>query len=98
MNHHDADVTDVFVVLDELDDAQTLEVAKQHEAVGMTVCKIDNEKSVIEGSIVSQKVKELNKVKCVRCVRAGISYTVDYPVGDPRNLDPEDDACDESED
>jgi hypothetical protein len=98
MNHHDADMTDIFVVLEDLNDVETLEVAKQLEAAGMTVRNIDNDNSVIEGSIPSQKVRDLNKVKCVRCVRAGMSYVADYPVGDPRNLDEPDDACDESED
>ncbi|HET6251777.1 MAG TPA: hypothetical protein VFE47_29095 [Tepidisphaeraceae bacterium] len=98
MNHHDGDMTDVFVVLEELTDTQTLEVAGVLEGMGMIVRKIDNDESVIEGSIDSQKVRELNKVKCVRCVRSGLSYAVDYPPGDPRNLDPPDDDCDESED
>ena len=51
MNHHDGDMTDVFVVLEELDDAQTLEIAGILEGMGMIVRKIDNDESVIEGSI-----------------------------------------------
>ena len=98
MNHHDAEVTDVTVVLEELDDAQTQDVVRVLMSHGMTVCNVDNDKSVVEGSIESCKVKELNKVERVRYVRSGMSYTVDYPVGDPRDKDGQVDVCDESED
>ena len=98
MNHHDADMTDVFVVLEELDDPQTLEVVKLLEAAGMTVRNVNNDTSVVEGSIISTKVHGLNKVEKVRCVRSGMTYAVDYPVGDPRDLDGKEDACEDSED
>jgi hypothetical protein len=98
MNHHDAEVTDVTVVLEELDDAQTQDVVKALMLSGMTVCNVDNDKSVVEGSIESCKVRDLHKVERVRYVRSGMSYTVDYPTGDPRDKDGQLDVCDESAD
>jgi hypothetical protein len=98
MNHHDADVTDVVVVLEELDDDQTLEVVKLLEAVGMIVQNVDNENSVVEGSIVSQKVRGLDQVEKVVCVRSVRTYVVDYPPGDPRDLDGPEEVVEDSED
>lgn len=98
MNHHDADVTDVVVVLEELDDAQTREVVKLLEAVGMVVQSVDNDTSVVEGSIVSQKVRGLDKVAKVVCVRSVRTYVVDYPPGDPRDLDGPEELSEDSED
>jgi len=98
MNHHDADMTDVVVVLEDLNDEETCEVVKQLVAYGMTVDSVNNDTSFVEGSIQSQKVHGLNKVPKVRNVRSVRSYTVDYPVGDPRDLDGPEQVCDESED
>ena len=98
MNHQDAQLTDVIIVLEELDDAQTIEVVKTLEAVGLTVNKVDNDESTVEGSIVSHQVHHLSKVPKVTYVRSVMTYTVDYPVGDPRDLDGPEDTCDESED
>ena len=84
MNHHDADVSDVVVVLEDLDDAQTIEVVKLLEAAGMTVGSVDNDESVVEGSIDAAKAHGLKHVANVRYVRNVMTYTVDYPPGDPR--------------
>ena len=93
MNHHDAEVSDIVVVLEELDDAQTLEVVKQLEAAGMTVSNVNNEESVVEGSIEAMKAHGLKHVSQVRYVRTVMTYTVDYPAGDPRDLDGKEDRC-----
>ncbi|HEX4796284.1 MAG TPA: hypothetical protein VH370_21015 [Humisphaera sp.] len=87
MNHRDAEVTDVVVVLDDLDDQQTQEVVGNLKAAGLVVDTIDNEQSTVEGTIESQKVHDLKKVARVRYVRAVMTYTADYPVGDPRDKD-----------
>ena len=98
MNHHDAEITDVVVVLEDLDDAKTQDVVKQLMSTGMTVSGIDNDNSTVEGSIVSEKVHDLKKVANVRYVRSVASYTVDYPPGDPRDLDGPEDAIQDSND
>ena len=99
MNHHDAEVSDVVVVLEELDDAQTQEIVKLLQAAGMTVVKVDNDESVVEGSIEATKAHGLKHVSQVRYVRTVMTYVVDYPVGDPRDLDgPEADRDVDNED
>jgi hypothetical protein len=93
MNHHDAEVSDVVVVLEELDDARTLEVVKLLEAAGMTVSKVDNDESVVEGCIAADKAHGLKHVSQVRYVRTVMTYSVDYPPGDPRDLDGKEERC-----
>ena len=84
-------MTEVIVVLDELDDAQTATVVEQLKAKGLEVFKVDNDESVVDGAIEADKVKSLKDVEKVRFVRSILTYTVDYPPGDPRDKDGPDD-------
>ncbi len=98
MNHHDAEITDVVIVLDELDDEQTLAVVKKLEAAGLNVTSVNHDISTVEGSIRSEKVHGLHHVEKVRYVRSVMTYTADYPPGDPRDADGPQEQCDECED
>jgi hypothetical protein len=98
MNHRDAEICDVVVVLDELDDPQTQQVVDKLKALGMCVDSVDNDQSIVGGCIETPKVKDLEKLDHVRYVRRVFSYTADYPVGDPRDLDKCEDECGEDED
>ncbi|MDB5302040.1 MAG: hypothetical protein JWO87_3703 [Phycisphaerales bacterium] len=98
MNHHDGEVTDVVIVLDDLNDEQTQEVVGHLKCAGLAVSGVNNDTSTVEGSIDSQKVHDLKKVANVRYVRSVMTYTVDYPPGDPRDKDGPEDVCDEQED
>ncbi len=61
MNHRDAEMTEVIVVLDELDDAQTAKVVEQLKAKGLEVFKVDNDESIVDGTIEADKVKSLKE-------------------------------------
>ena len=87
MNHRDAEITDVVVVLDDLNDEQTNQIVLKLQAAGLAVTNVDNNQSIVEGSIDSAKVHDLKHVDCVRYVRSIFSYTADYPPGDPRDKD-----------
>ena len=92
MNHRDAELTEVVVVLDELDTDRTGHVVRRLQSIGLEVWKVDDDQSVVEGSIDAAKVHDLKQVEHVRYVRSVLTYTVDYPPGDPRDKDgPEDD-------
>ena len=84
-------MTEVIVVLDELDDEQTVRVVEMLKAIGLEVFKVDNDESVVDGTIESDKVRSLKDVEKVRFVRSILTYTVDYPPGDPRDKDGPDD-------
>src|SRR5205823_7558761 len=101
MSHQDAEITDVVVVLSCPDDTKLEGVVASLKAAGLSVDTIDAENGVVEGSIDSARVRDLNKVECVRYVRPVFSYIADYPAGDPRDKDgPEaadDDDADDAE-
>jgi hypothetical protein len=98
MNHRDAEISDVVVVLDALEEAQRNAVVDQLKCLGMCVESVNGDSCTIEGCIESPKVSEVEKIQYVRYVRRVFSYTADYPVGDPRDLDKCEDESGEDED
>ena len=87
MNHRDAELTEVVVVLDDLDTDHTGQVVQRLQAAGLEVWKVDDDQSLVEGAIDAGKVHDLKQVEHVRYVRSVLTYTVDYPPGDPRDKD-----------
>jgi len=98
MNHHDAEMSEVVVVLDDLNDQQTQEVVKQLQAAGLQVSNVDNDQSTVDGIIDALKVHDLKHVPRVRYVRTIMNYTADYPPGDPRDKDGAEEQIEDGED
>jgi hypothetical protein len=87
MNHHDAEITDVVVVLDG-QGAKALDSAVDSlKKLGLEVSTVNNDEGVIEGSIDTSKVNDLKAVPGVCYVRSVFTYTADFPTGDPRDQD-----------
>jgi hypothetical protein len=85
----DANISDIVVVLDKRWEdklADALVVLKEH---GMEVRDADDDNNVVEGTIESYKLHELEKLDCVDYVRRVFSYDANYPPGDPRDRDGE---------
>jgi hypothetical protein len=85
----DANISDIVVVLDRRWEdrlAEALATLKEH---GMEVRDADDDNSVVEGTIESYKLHELEKLDCVDYVRRVFSYDANYPPGDPRDRDGE---------
>lgn len=89
MNHHDAEITDVVVVLDGKGQKPIDDAVGQLKSLGMEVVDVNAEEGVIEGSIDSARVSDLKTVVGVCYVRSVFTYTADYPTGDPRDKDQE---------
>ena len=83
----DAYLSDVVVVLEDLTNEQTKEVVAQLTAAGLEVSRVDDDASVVEGTIESHKVHALKEVTSVRYVRAVFTYDANFPPGDPRDRD-----------
>jgi hypothetical protein len=98
MNHHDAEITDVIVVLDDAASREVDASVKLLASAGLNVSDVNKEEGVVEGSIAADKVHQLNAVQGVRYVRNVFTYTADYPTGDPRNCDPDDELCETDDD
>ena len=88
MNHHDAEMTDVVVVLDGQGQQSVEQAIERLKALGLEITDVQNDEGVVEGSIDSCKVPALKTVPGVCYVRSVFSYIADYPHGDPRNQDP----------
>lgn len=87
MPFHDAQMSDVTVVLDkrwENDLNGACETLKQN---GLQVRSADDDNSVVEGTIETAKVADLQKLDCVDYVRTTFTWIADYPAGDPRDQD-----------
>ena len=95
MNHMDAERAEVVVMLDELGDEDFQKLLKELEGLGMEVYKVDRDEDLIDGSVDLSRLEDLKRVPHVRYVRNVLTYTVDYPAGDPRDKDgPDDDGDD----
>jgi hypothetical protein len=98
MNHHDAEMTDVVVVLTDAA-AQDFDASVTLlSSAGLSVSDVNKDEGVVEGSCLADKVHALNAVQGVRYVRNVFSYTADFPTGDPRNCDPDDGLCETDDD
>jgi hypothetical protein len=91
MGHEDAELTDVVVVLVDEPGMTIDDAAKKLVALGLAITNTDPANDVIEGTIETAKVSSLKKQPFVKYVRDVFTYVADYPPGDPRNLDKDDD-------
>ena len=83
----DANISDVVVVLDKRWEEKLPEAVDNLKKCGMEVRDADDDNSVVEGSIETYKVHDLEKLDCVDYVRKVFSYDANYPPGDPRDRD-----------
>jgi hypothetical protein len=98
MNHHDAEISDVVVVLDGQGAKQMDAAVKSLKDLGMEISSVNSNEAVIEGSVPADKVPQLKAVAGVCYVRSVFTYTADYPCGDPRDKDGVEGPCETDED
>jgi hypothetical protein len=87
MSHCDAYMSDVTVVLDKRWENDLAGAVKMLQDAGLQVRNADDDNSVVEGTIETSKVHDLQKLDAVDYVRTTFSWIADYPCGDPRDLD-----------
>jgi hypothetical protein len=87
MNHRDAEITEIVVVIHEQFCKRLNEAVEKLKQLGVEIFSFDCDEGVINGSIETYKLPELEKVDCVNYVRPVMTYIADYPAGDPRNRD-----------
>jgi len=85
----DGNFSDIVVVLDKRWENDLNGAVAHLKNCGMEICNADDDNSVVEGSIETHKVHDLEKLDCVDYVRKVISYDVNFPPGDPRDRDGE---------
>jgi hypothetical protein len=87
MNHRDAEITEVVVVIHKVHCERLDELVEQLKAFGLDVFSSDDEECIVSGCIETFKLPQLEKIECVNYVRTVMTYIADYPVGDPRDKD-----------
>ena len=83
----DAYVSEIVAVIDEKHAGELDEIVIQLKAVGVEVSRVNSDESVVEGSVESEKLKEIGKLPGVEYVRTVFTYAANYPPGDPRDRD-----------
>ncbi len=87
MNHRDAEMAEIVVVLDKAWEDKLADAVATLKSHGMDISNADDDRSVVEGTVDCTKLPELEHLPCVDYVRKVFTYTADYPTGDPRDLD-----------
>ena len=87
MSFNDAQMSDVTVVLDPKWADNLNGACEVLKNAGLSVAGSDDNSGVVEGTILSSKVQDLQKLDCVDYVRTTFTWIADYPPGDPRDLD-----------
>ncbi|HVT89737.1 MAG TPA: hypothetical protein VHD56_12850 [Tepidisphaeraceae bacterium] len=81
----DTRISEVIVTLDDPSDKALDETVTALKKAGLEVTNVDAEHEVIEGTIESTRVKDLEKVKYVCYLRTVFTYDAEFPPGDPRD-------------
>ncbi|HEY8665763.1 MAG TPA: hypothetical protein VIL86_03815 [Tepidisphaeraceae bacterium] len=87
MNHQDAEICDIVVIIDEAWKDKTGEAVEELKKAGMQVSEWDDDTGVVEGSADAAHIHTFEKMPCVDYVRKIFCYFADYPPGDPRDKD-----------
>jgi hypothetical protein len=83
----DAYLSEVVVVLEELTTEQTAEVVERLKVAGLEVSRVDDEMSVVEGTLEAALAHDLKGLPNVRYVRSVTTYLASFPPGHPRGRD-----------
>ena len=94
MEHQDAELSDIAVILEEVLDFTTAKAAEKLTTLGLCVSNVDHENCIVEGTIDAAKVNSLKSLDFVKYVRVVFTYIADFPPGDPRNCDKDDEDLD----
>src|SRR5437763_13962739 len=89
MDHRDAEMSDIVVVVDDEQPgtAGIDAIVAKLKSMGVQVDKVDPDQGVVEGTCETGKIKQLNTIQGVKYVRSVFNYVADFPAGDPRDKD-----------
>ncbi len=74
----DAYVSEIIVVIDQKHAADLDAMAEQLKSHGMDITTINTTEAVIEGTVESYKLKEINQLPGVEYIRTVFTYIADY--------------------
>ncbi len=94
MSHHDADISEVIIILHEEAGGTLDETLLKLMEWCVSIGEVDRDEAAVQASVESTKLKALEQLSFVKYIRRVFEYTADFPPGDPRNLDPDDEDSD----
>lgn len=83
----DAIVSECVITLDKRWEDDLPGAVDMLKRAGVEVWNADDEKSVVEGAVETDKLHDLQKLDCVEYVRAVFTYHANYPPGHPKDRD-----------
>lgn len=87
MDHRDAYISDIVVILKPEFISRIEIVIEQLNSAGVGISNVNQDVGAVEGSVESDKVHVIQQFEFVDAVRTTFSYIADYPPGDPRDRD-----------
>jgi hypothetical protein len=72
--------TEVVIILEPLDDEKMKGVVGDLESRGLRVDSVDNDNSVVEGTIESSRLNDLQSAPFVDVVRQEYTYVAEFPL------------------
>jgi hypothetical protein len=86
-NYQDAFISDVVITACDSPERPFEKVVEELQQAGVQIATTNKDECVIEGTVDSGKVADIDKMPGVEFVRTVFTYVADYPPGDPRDLD-----------
>jgi hypothetical protein len=71
--------TEVVIILEPLDDEQMKRVVSELQSRGLRVDSVDNDNSVVEGTIESSRLHDIESAPSVDYVRQEFTYVAEFP-------------------
>ena len=87
MEHRDAEMSEVIIILRAECDGKTPAAVDDLKAAGLQVSNVDADNGVVEGDVETAKLSALRKLSCVETARVTFTWVADYPTGDSRDGD-----------
>jgi hypothetical protein len=86
-NYQDAFISDIIATIDETPERPFDKTVEDLKAAGVQINDACKDRCMIEGTVDSGKVHQIDSMPGVEYVRTVFTYVADYPPGDPRDLD-----------
>ena len=83
----DAYLSHVVVVLEELTAEKTAEAVERLKVAGLELSRVDDDMSVVEGTIEAALAHDLHGLPNVRYLRPVTTYLASFPPGHPMDRD-----------
>lgn len=86
MAQRDAEMAEVFIVLDREYESRLPEAIEKLTTAGVYIDHANDDQGVVEGTCNTRLIPDLKALPMVKYIRIGVTWWADYPKGDPRDI------------